>query len=121
MDHVASLLAGILDAYAQAWKFLRAAVLDDRFQAFMGAGAAPFPDSDIAKRQINVIKNNQHPGIIESEHFIQFLQRQSRFIHVGHGFNQYDRLAADRGLPVLQDLSHSGQLDIMAPANLIDA
>jgi hypothetical protein len=114
-------LAGILDANTQAGKFLGAAVLDDRFHAFMGAGTAPFPDSDIAKRQINVIENNQHPGIIKTEHFFQFLHRQSRFIHVGHGFGQYDRLAADLGFPVLQNFSHYGQLDIMAPANLIDA
>ena len=73
MDHVLSFLAGILDADAQTGKFLGAAMQDDRFHTFMGAGAAPFPDSDIAKRQINVIKNNQHPGIIKSKHFLQFL------------------------------------------------
>lgn len=50
MDHVLGFLAGILDADAQTGKFLGAAMLDDRFHAFMGAGAAPFPDSDIAKR-----------------------------------------------------------------------
>ena len=121
MDHVRSFLGGILDTNAQTGKFLSAAVLDDRFHAFMSACTPPFPDSGIAKRQINVIKNNQHPRIIKSEHFLQFLQRQSRFIHVGHGFGQYDLLVADHGFPILQDLSHPGQLDIMAPANLIDA
>lgn len=121
MDHVRSLAAGILDTDTQAGKFLRAAMLDDRFHAFVGAGAAPFPDPDMAKRQVNVIIDNQHPGIIKSEHFLQFMHSQSRFIHVGHRFDQYDRLAEERGFPVLQDVSHPGQLDIMAPANLVDA